>query len=285
MKRSAIVAAAFLLPCSGLFADSISMGFTSFSFNSGQTIPQQNVAGTPFWNNYSPDSGTGGSHGMNIGYALTDTGGFASTSPLLGTDSVAGSLLGAGGADPSSFNFTANGDPYTIELLFSDSGLPGEVTVGWYSLANPSTLNPIFSDVPNTNTPMLAQPFSAGSIGTQYGFYATVCYDPPSCTVTVTYYTQSGDNTTTGLGTATSFGTIGDPTAFNHFALFNLNSSTQSYVLGLSEAPNGTGTEQLGDFQDLVLELNDTATPEPATLALVGISLVTVGIIRRRSRR
>ncbi len=289
MKRHGIAAAAFLMACSGLFADSVSMSFTSFAFNSGQTIPVAGVAGTPFWNNYSPDIGTGGSNAMNIGYLLTDTGGFTSTTSVLGGDSVAGMLVGAGGSDPAAFNFTANGDPYTIEVLFSATGLPGDITMGWYNVSTPSILNPIFSNVGETSAPLPPPTaFSGGTSGSQYGFYATMCYNPPTCTVTATYYTQSADGTTASLGTVTPFGTIGDPTAFNHFALFNLNSNPGNYVLAFSEAPNGGGTEQFGDFQDFVVELQDTAAasvPEPATLAIVGLGLVTLGIVRRRSRR
>jgi len=51
MKRHGVFAAAFLISCSGLFADSVSLSFTPFAFNSGQAIPAAGVAGTPFWNN------------------------------------------------------------------------------------------------------------------------------------------------------------------------------------------------------------------------------------------
>ena len=244
MKRSGILAAVFLLTCGGLFADSVSMGFTPFDtsgFSSGQTVPQPNVAGTPFWTNYSPDVGVGGSNAMNIGYALTDTGGFLTTPALLGTDSVAGTLLGAGGSDPSAFNFTANGDSYDIEVLFSATGLPGEVTLRWYALSNPSVLNPIFSNVPNTSAPILpAQSFSAGSIGNQYGFYATVCYNPPQCTIDVTYYTNSADDTTNEQNVVTSFDTIQNTTAYNHFALFNLTRIRRVTCSGSAKRPMET---------------------------------------------
>jgi hypothetical protein len=286
MKRSGILAATWLLAGSGLFADTISSSFTSFNsvFSTGQPNPTASTAGDTFWNNFSPDTGTGGSHDMNIGYLLTDAGGFSGTTSLIGPSTAAGTLVGAGGSDPTAFNFISNGDTYNIQVLFSDTGLPGEVTFGWYDLANPGVLNPIFSDVGNTNTPLGSpQAFSHGT-ATNYGFYATVCFNPPSCSITVTYFTNSGMDTTADMGAMTPFGTITN-ISYNHFALFNLSPNAQSYVLGLSETPNQNGTELAGDFQDFVVELTDTgaAAPEPATLSIVGISLLALGFARRRS--
>jgi hypothetical protein len=285
MKRAGILAATWLLAGSGLFADTVSSPFTSFGsvFSSGQPNPTASTAGSTFWNNFSPDTGTGGSHDMNIGYLLTDSGGFTGTTSLIGPSTAAGTLVGAGGSDPAAFNFIANGDPYTIQVLFSDTGLPGEVTFGWYDLSNPSVLNPIFSNVGNTNTPLGSpQLFSSGGAA-NFGFYAMVCFNPPSCTVTVTYFTNSAMDTTADMGAMTPFGTITN-ISYNHFALFNLSPNSQSYVLGLSETPNQNGTELAGDFQDFVVELTDTgaAAPEPATLSIVGISLLGLGFARRR---
>lgn len=283
--RSGIVAATWLLAGSGLFADTISSSFTSFNsvFSTGQASPQPSVAGSTYWNSYSPDTGTGGSHDLNIGYALTDSGGFTGTASLIGADSPAGTLVGAGGSDPTAFNFISNGDPYNIQVLFSDTGLPGEVTFGWYDLANPSVLNPIFTGVGNTSSPLGSpQAFSHGS-ATDYGFYAMVCFDPPACTITVTYFTDSTMDTTADMGAMTPFGTITD-ISYNHFALFNLSSNSQTYVLGLAETPNQNGTELAGDFQDFVVELTDTqsSTPEAATLSIVGVGLLALGFFRRR---
>jgi hypothetical protein len=288
MKRSGILVASWLLAGGGLFADTISSSFTSFNsvFSSGQPDPLPSTVGTTYWNNFSPDTGTGGSNDMNIGYALTNAGGFAGTTALLGTDSAAGTLLGPAGSDPTSFNFITNGDVYTIQVLFSDTGLPDDVTFGWYDLANPSVLNPIFSNIGNTNAPLGSpQAFNNGGAAT-YGFYATVCFNPPACTIDVTYRTDSTQDTTTNAGMTTPFGTLSN-TPYNHFSLFNLTSNGQSYVLGLSETPNAGGTELAGDFQDLVIELTDTSaaiTPEPATMSIVGLSLIALGFARRRRR-
>ena len=44
----------------------------------------------------------------------------------------------------------------------------------------------------------------------------------------------------------------------------------------------------MGDFQDLVVELNDTGAaslPEPATFAIVGLGLGTLRLARRRFRK
>ena len=139
--------------------------------------PQPNVAGTPFWNNYSPDIGVGGSHNENIGYALRHRWLYGYFFASVGRFPRQ-TLLGAA-EPPNSFMFTSNGSTYTIQVLFSDTALPDAVTVGWYDQSTPSILNPIFSNINNTSSPIPPPQTFTHNGSSQYGFYATVCYNPP----------------------------------------------------------------------------------------------------------
>lgn len=217
------------------------------------------TTGTPFWNDPSDDIGVGGSHLMNIGYLLTDTGGFTGTTPVLGTDIVSQELTASGGADPTAFNFVRNATSYNITLLFADSALDtGSATVGTvfgYYLG--SMLTPIYT-VGLTSSPTGTQAFNPTTSGNSYGFYATVCYAAGSCET----YTTGNGNSGNNIGGA----------AWNHFALFQLASG--GYVIGFT-GQNGIFGEDLGDFQDVVVELQ--AVPEMGTFGLIGLGLAVIG--------
>ena len=266
-----------------------SSGFSSF-----QTDPVMNVQGTPFWNNWSTDTGTGGSHDMNIGYMLSDTGGFAGTPGVLGTDGVAEALLGPSGSDPTSFTFTETGNSYTTQVLgaYSNMNIQNDdsagTVFGWYYI-DPNTqqpvLLPLYSALGFATTPGAVTDFSHGlpSGVTQYGFFATVCYGA-TCNAQdqETFFTDSSLNT--GVLGASAVGV-------NHFALFSLNSSaTNNYVIGFKDGP--VTTEGLGDFNDIVVEVADpfdfpppTDTPEPATMSTIGFGLLVLGFAGRRFTR
>src|SRR5262249_46962218 len=163
----------------------------------------------------------------NVGYLLTNSGGFAGTTPVLGSDSVDSVYTVNGGQDPSSFGLLQNGTNYNISELYGNSFLnegPFATVFGWYdfSRGNP-VLHQIFTGQ-NTGTPGASQVFSPvlDSGDTQYGFYATVCftYSNDVCTSSDTFFSDSSLNT--------------DPQtagAWNHFALFQLGSNPQSYVI------------------------------------------------------
>jgi len=227
----------------------------------GVGVPPLTV-GSPFWNNPSQDTGTGGSHMMSIGYLLTDSGGFAGTASVIGTDTVADDFIAAGGADPATFNFMSSATAYTISLLFSESNLDtgnaAQGTVFGYYVG--STLTPIYTPT-QTNSPVNPLPFDPTTSGNTYGFYATVCYSAGVCET----YTTGNGNSGNSTGAA----------AWNHFALFQLASG--NYVLGF-EDENAFGGEASGDYNDVVVELkvvNDPLTaPEPGSIALMGLGLL-----------
>ncbi|MGA3188293.1 MAG: PEP-CTERM sorting domain-containing protein [Bryobacteraceae bacterium] len=292
MKSFGLAAAAVVALSGGMFADTVNSATGTFSafptgFSASTPVWISNTTppattGTPFWNDASDDTGIGpgqgSSHLMNIGYVLTDTGGMTGAPSVLGTDTVTEDFTDtAGGApengDPAAFNFVRNATAYNVSLLFADSGVdtsanPADAVgsqIGYYV---GSTLTALYDFGP-TFSPTGTKPFNPGASGTSYGFYDTVCYAASGgvCTKSETYET-GGDN----------FGNDPGGAAWNHFALFQLASG--SYVLGFT-AQDGMFGEGLGDFQDTVIELQ-VITPEPATIAFMGLGLAGLGILGRR---
>jgi hypothetical protein len=249
----------------------------------------------PFWNNPSSDVLANG-HLSNVGDVLA---GLATGTNLIGgdlaggiplfTDTVSGSyyaVTSGSSGDPSTggaaetvngsagmttalaFNLTRNAAAYNIALLFADSSFDtgtGTGTVFGTYTGSGSTiaLNPLFQPANNTTGAAVPEGAFNQASGT-YGFYATVCYSVGNCE---TYTTGNGN-----------FGTATGAQAWNHFALFQLASG--SYVLGFEDT-NGMFTEGIGDFNDIVVELQ-TTVPEPGTIAIMGLGLAALGVLGRR---
>jgi hypothetical protein len=270
MKPILVASAAVVALCGSLFADSITGTTGSFSaFPSGfaASTPTWQGAltppvteGSPFWNNPSDDVGTGGSHMMNVGYVLTDTGGVSNN--VLGTDSVTGDLTN-GGADPSAFSFLSTGNPDILTLLFADSSLdtgnPTQGTVFGYYVG--SSFTQLYS-VTDTSAPTGQTTFTPTLSGSSYGFYATVCYGAGMC-----------ETYTTGMGNS---GNEPGGAGWNHFALFQLASG--NYAIGFTAADAMVG-EGIGDFNDVVVELQ--TIPEPGTIGIVAVALLALGLAAR----
>jgi hypothetical protein len=133
-----------------------------------------NNNGTPYWDNSSADD-ISGNHSLNVGYYLTNSGGFSGGTagpgviPYFGTN--------AGGA--AAFSLTSNGSSQAA-LKIEIAGNANVNVFGWYDKSNPSILHPIFNG-----------PASAGATATfsptaSYGFYLTTAEDG-------TFTTESSD--------------------------------------------------------------------------------------------
>ncbi len=277
MKQIWLLSAAALALGSHLLGDTITSATGSFSaFPSGfaastpafiNNATPTPTSGAPFWNNPSDDIGTGGSHNMNIGYLLTDTGGFAGTSPVLGSDTVLQDFIATGGTDPASFSFIRNAISYNICQLFGRSSLDtGNPTVGTvFGTYVGSQFTPIY-DAVNTNSPINTEAFNPTTPGTSYGFYATVCYGVGACET----YTSGNGNS----------GNMGGAAGWNHFAVFQLASG--NYVIAFEDT-NGFYGENLGDYNDVVVEIR--AIPEPGTIAITGLGLAGLALWQTRRSR
>jgi hypothetical protein len=290
MKRLLFVAAAVVVTTGSMFADTVScatcVGGTSSPFPTTFGASTATFTGTNpgaaspvFWNDPSDDTGIGpgqsASHKMNIGYVLTDTGGMTGAPSVIPGDSVSSDFVATGGADPSAFNFVRNATSYNVTLIFADSQentgnswLNGAAAIGsvfGYYVGN--TFTPIYTVGPTTS-PTGTEAFNPGASGTAYGFYDTTCYAVSAglCTDYATY-TTSGQ----------TFGNDLNGAAWNHFALFQLASG--SYVIGFT-GQNGLFGENIGDFQDTVIELS--IAPEPGTIGIMGLGLAALGVLGRR---
>jgi hypothetical protein len=311
MKSAFCALAVFSLGSATLLADSVNLSngasWSSFSsvFNPSQASPQINTGPnlnstnpSVFWNNWSTDTGVGGSHDMNIGYMLTGTGGWAGTD-VLGSDSVATAALGGGPSmapsDPTAFTFNDNtAQTYDVTLLGANSSLSNSTWDGtvygvYYMQGNQIEYIPIYGPGYNSYSDTAAISFPNLPNGTVFGFYAAVCYDSTTLTglsscpsnYVETYYTNSSLNSGYITDNESSHYDAGE---YNHFALFGLTSSpTNNYAIGFKDGP--VPGEGLGDFNDVVIELTDpVSAPEPATSAAVATGLAAL-LLRRRFRK
>jgi hypothetical protein len=292
MKRLLFIAAAVVILAGSMLADTVvcpaCVGGTSSPFPanfSSLTAPFTTLNPGPaapvFWNNPSDDTGIlpsqSGNHMMNIGYVLTDSGGVTGTTPVLGSDTVTSDFVATGGADPSAFAFVRNATAYNIVMLFADSsedtggnpiaGVQGS-QFGYYV---GMTQTPLYN-VGLTLSPNSSQAFNPGPVGTQYGFYETICY-AASAGVCTDYETYTSGNGNSGIDNGGA--------SWNHFAVFQLASG--SYVIGFT-GQNGLYGENIGDYQDTVIELQVASliAPEPGTIAMMGLGLAALGVLGRR---
>lgn len=276
MKTRRFVFTALLALSGSMMADTLMSGtgsFTTFpagftSSTPGWTGNTQTAyeSGDVFWNNASSKVGVGGSHDMNIGYLLNDSGGYTGTSPVLGSDSVSSYLANSDGSDPATWDLLSTGETFDITMLFASSVMDtgnaaNGTTFGYYS---GSTFIPLYTPT-DTSSPTGTQFLPPITPGNNWGFYATVCYGNSSSCET---YTSGNGNS----------GNVSGAASWNHLALFQTASG--NYVIAFEDAASYS-LEGLGDYSDAVFELDPT--PEPTSFALTAIGLVCLCYFGRRA--
>jgi hypothetical protein len=254
-----------LLLTTASFADTVvGSGTAAFRSWSATDLDQD---GKPYWDNPSQDGSR-----KNVGYFLVN----APTAQLSGAP---GPLPYWGKAYNSSADTGGTADPslyFHRDEQFSIASLEMEVAAqynvnafGWYDIANPSVLHPLFlgpDSAPDTTT------FSPSA---NYGFYLQAGN-------LGTYYTQSALNP------------HGD-TSHQHFTVFEQSAATgaEVYWLGIEDqslsALNGN-EGRYGDFNDMLIRISaqvpsNEIVPEPSAglLALFG-TLFMAGVLRRRRK-
>jgi len=255
--------------CIALLFFSSSAAFSDILSGSGTAAFQNwnagdlNQNGAPYWDQTSMD---GDNH--NIGFYLTGAPstylpGAPGALPFWGSLYDASTDIG-GGADLN-FLFEPTAATSTVNLEMEVAGESNVNQFGWYDIASPSVLHPLFvghDSAPATNS------FSPSA---EYGFYLTTLGG-------VTFYTQSSLNS-------------GAETNHQHFAVFeeSLTSGQEIYWLGIEDS-NATALQQegyIGDYNDMLVKITALSPPneipEPSTVVLV-VSGLLVTVLRRKRR-
>jgi len=296
MKAFGIIAAGLLIS-SAAMADIINSPGSTLAGVPQNFQSTTGTSSTPFWNNNSVDG-----QNMNVGAFLTGSNPVLGTTNYLGTGANFGDYLSTGGPGPDAPNFTfsQSGSLIQATLLFSDGqsnypynsmGMVGN-QIGLYDLADPNINETLFatgtlwnSGAPNgiiNNNVTPQAPIIVGS-WSNYGIYSYTCgYDSgaPYCHV---YYSNSALN-------------WGDPN-YQHFSMFQNPETPYTYYIGFEENLWPNAAEGYGDYNDVIFKLQTTqlqpvnttdgiaptVTPEPPTFSVLGLGLITLGLLRRRA--
>jgi hypothetical protein len=210
-----------------------------------------------FWDNHSLDGSK-----ENIGYFLSNTGAF--TGSKVGPGALPFWGTSTGNYDPNFyFNRTSSGSSTT--MLASIAGFASGNSFGWYDttlpVTNSSNLHIIVHGAANPSAPPVAFTPSA-----HYGYFLIAANGK-------IFFTQSKLSSTGYQG-------------HQNFAVFDTNpaNANSSYFIGVEDLANGTGTEGKGDYNDMIIQI--TPVPEPATLSLTGLGMLSLaGLVRRKMRK
>jgi hypothetical protein len=247
------VIAAMLALAAPALADTIIGSSASYDWR-GWTTAGLNENGIPYWDHTSLD----GSH-MNIGYYMTNTGGYAGCSSNCGPGSLpfwGGAYTpGTGGAvaDPN-FYFTKTDHGQLAALTIEIAGHANTNVFGWFETNSTGTTT-------GATHVLFTGPQGAGASANfvptaYYGYYMTTASGQ-------TFYTLSSSDI------------IGQNPAFQHFAIFK--EGDPSYWIGVEDLSAGSDR----DYNDMVIHVTATS-PEPGSLVLLGSGLVGIGIVLRR---
>lgn len=309
MKLSFVLMAATMVVGSMAYADTLNTGggfntstgaFSAFNLGTQGSCPGGVCTdGTPFFNNTSSDV-INGSQAANAGNFLSDTGGFALNGNVTAGCSTCGTNYMASGGQmytqsanspnfASAFSFIRQAGAIEITLLYSNSSTNNNLEFGLYdasSQANALANHDIVQQGGITNlnnligtTYDLSNPFAT------YGIYAR------TCDANATTGACPGGNVVTYFSNVAMNGVNGDTPAADvnhmHWALFQSGTNANIYYLALEDFAITSGTrnsvEGYGDYNDLILELNTSPVPEPATISIVGLALAGLGFARRRN--
>lgn len=307
MKLKLVLAAATMLGATA-YADTLNTGggfntstgtFSAFALGTmGSCTGGTCIDGTPFFNNTSGDV-VNGSQAANAGNFLGDTGAFALNGNVTAGCSTCGVNYMASGGQmytqasnspnfATAFSFIRQAASLQITLLYANSSTNNNLEFGIYDASSQATAlssHDIIQQAGITNVNSL--------IGTTYGItdpYATWGVYARTCDVNAANGACPGSNVVTYFSNVALNGVNGDTPAADvnhmHWALFEDGTNPSIYYLALEDFAIQSGTrnsiEGYGDYNDIILEIDTTGVPEPATLSIVGLALLGFGFVGRR---
>ncbi len=229
---------AVLLTAQGAFGNAI----TGTAGSGWQPFPNPlHEQGNPYWDHASWDGPQD-----NVGHILSGQAGV--TPPWWGN---------ANGSADLNFYFTRSGSMDAL-MYVALAGRAGVNELGWYDIASPGVLHPIFPGGTAPGTTAFVNPSAT------YGFYFQTLEDGAA----QVYYTQS-------------FLNPAGETHHQHFAVFaqSLTPGSEIYWLGMEDLRLHSSDR---DYQDMIARVR--ANPEPSTFILLGGGLLTF-LFRRRWAR
>lgn len=221
--------------------------------------------GNPYWDQHSLDGSNKG-----VGYYLTQTGGYTPPA-MLGKDSPAllpgdlqywGSNSSPHLADPLQTFHANNHVPTKLYLTYAGNHAVNEF--GYYFLASPGTLHPLFSSGEYYGTGPDYPLSTSFQPSGDFGFYLKTAGN-------VVYYSDSSLNPGDDL-------INGQP--HQHFAVFQQTGG--KLWIGVEDLKNN-GTEKTGDYNDIIVSIQEA--PEPTAMVLAGCGLLCLVATNRRALR
>jgi len=303
MKLKLILVAAVMFTGAVAYADTLNMAgfnastgtFSAFTLGTrGSCSGGVCSVGTPFFYNTSSDL-VNGSNNASAGDFMNASGSFTgNTNYMAGGGQMYTQNQGAGVPNyASAFSFIRQAAAIQITLLYANSSTNNNAEFGIYDASSQTNalMNHTIVQTSGTDLNMLA--LGTHSYGAIVNPYATWGVYARTCNANAAANMCPSGNIQTEFSNVAMNSVNGDTPAADsahmHWALFQSGTNAAVFYLALKDyVYTGSQTyansvpEGFGDFNDIILRIDTSTVPEPATLSIMGLGLVGLGILGRR---